>query len=275
MKRICGFAALLLVLAVSAMLLPPAGRLVVRADEPTITTGERYILRIEACKAAAKVLLKGLESNRNALEKPERWSSVRGYRPPKIKSWRDLKFDDPLVPYDEMTYEERLLVWGFPAHRGSSINMMPMHLAMIAYGQYSFSHRLTPDLLFMRSAPMHDIAHLEDDLAMLISPVTGKLIEVDHKEFSVGNAYVRVVTEEDVKELVKLDPSVDEWWNYACWSLGTKGGVEARRREQHYTTLTGKEMTAAPAEGIAGTHPSYVVYVRIYGLNGVLSEGLY
>jgi len=227
--------------------------------------------QIEACRAAAEVLLEGLESSRNALVDPEEgWiqGGFTGFRPPNVKAFKDLKFDDPLVPFEEMTYEEKLLAWGYPADTDPVNTMMPRKLAMVAYAQYRFADRTTPDLLWMHNAPVSPVERLERQLAMLISPVTGKLIEVDCEEFSAGNAYVRVVTEDEVKELVGLDPSVDEWWNYATLAFGKNAPEDVR------VTLTGKEVKVEPYV-MPGKHGPYLVYIRLYGENGVLIEGLF
>jgi len=99
--------------------------------------------------------------------------------------------------------------------------------------------------------------------------VTGKLIAVDCKEFSRGNAYVRVVTEAEVKELVELAPSVDHWWNYASHAFGRN------KPENTRVTLTGKEVEVPPHTMLSGKHEPYLVYVRLYGEKGVLVEGLF
>jgi hypothetical protein len=223
--------------------------------------------QIEACRAAAVVLLEGLESNRNALANPEEWRRS-GFCPPNVKAFKDLRFDDALVQFEEMTYEERLLVWGYPADSDPAGTLMIRMLDMIAYAQYQLVDRTTPDLLWMQNAPVWPVEDIERRLAMLISPVTGKLIEVDCEEFSAGNAYVRVVTEDEVKELVQLDPSVDEWWNYATLAFGKNDPKDIR------VTLTGKEVKVGPY-ALPGKHRPYLVYVRLYGENGVLIEGLF
>jgi len=223
--------------------------------------------QLAASEKAAEVLLQGLNSERNALAKPEEWAQP--YRSPAIKSWRDLKFDDPLVPFDKMTYEEKLLVWGYRSGKGLPVALMPHQLSMLAYQQYHFVGRTTPDLLAHINAPAWDMATLQDYLADCISPVTGKLIEVNHQDFSPGNAYVRIVSEEEVKELVKLDPSLDEWWNYAILAGGKNDAEDVR------ITLTGKEKHVEPGFAMPGKHKPYLVYIRIYGHDGVLMEGLW
>jgi len=228
--------------------------------------------QIEACRAAAVVLLEGLKSSRNALVDPEEgWiqGGFTGFRPPKVKAFKDLKFDDPLVPFEEMTYEEKLLAWGYPADTDPVNTMMPQKLLMVAYAQYRYADRTTPDLLWMHNAPVAPVERLERQLAMLISPVTGKLIEVDCEEFSAGNAYVRIVTEDEVKELVELDPTVDEWWNYSMLAFGKNDPEDVR------ITLTGKEVKVDPDRAMGGKHEPYLVYIRLYGENGVLIEGLF
>jgi hypothetical protein len=104
---------------------------------------------------------------------------------------------------------------------------------------------------------------------MLISPVTGKLLEVDHNEFSPGNAYVLVITPDEVKALVAKAPSVDEWWNYSIIAGGTNDPPDSR------VTLTGKEVRNVKPGKLSGKHLPVVVYIRIYGEKGVLVEGLF
>jgi len=226
---------------------------------------------IEAVRAESLVLLEGMKSSRDTIA-GEGWQHKGpGYCPPKISAYEDLRFNDPLVPYEKMTKHEQLLAWGYPAKMDDAGGafIVPNTLAIAAYGQYDYLGRTTPDLLWQQNSPVWSMDFLKENLAMLISPVTGKLIEVDHKEFSPGNAYVRVVTPDEVKALVAKDSSVDEWWNYCVMAGGTNDPPDSR------ITLTGKEVRNVMWGKLSGKHPAYVVYVRIYGEKGVLAEGLY
>ena len=239
-----------------AVALPSVARAPIQREKPSPSDVQKNIAQ---CRVVAEAVLKEIESSRNALAKPGRWGQP--YRPPEIKSWRDLKFDDPPVPLEEMTYEEKLLILGRP--KESWAELMPRQLAQMAYRQYDYGGLTTPEPVWLYSYPVGDSPRLREYLASLISPVTGKLIEVNHQEFSPGNAYVRVVTPDEVRELVKLDPSVDEWWNYA---------VVPYLEERLCTTLTGKEVVVD--RGYGWKREPCAVYVRIYGEKRVLTEGL-
>ncbi len=230
-----------------------------------------YNLQIyrDAVRQAVNYLLPYLKTNRNALPLGKGPWPLRGHTGDKIGKYKDMSFDSPLVKFEEMTYEERLLLWGYPANQGRNAPLY-FDLAQTAYVTYAMTGKWDYEVLPLRNAHIMTMDDLARQVSSLISPVTGKLIEVNHPEFSPGNAYVRVVSEEEVKELVKIDPSIDDWWEYSVlWG----GGEKAIPAKDIRVTVTGKEKLVDPLLP-PGKHESFIVYVRLYGEKGVLFEGL-
>jgi len=220
-----------------------------------------------ALKEAAMSLLPHLVTNRNAIFEPPKWPYWTGFCPPKVRKFKDMTFDSALVPWEKMSYKEKQLLFGYPG--GSEvIEPMFLSLATTAYAHYNYFHSKDLDLLSFINPHLLTMNRLATYLSSFISPITGRLIEVNHPEFSPGNAYVRIVTEEEVRELVELDPSVDEWWNYSATSSGVNDPKDIR------ITLTGKEKLVDPRFTPPGHHEPFLVYVRLYGEKGVLFEGL-
>jgi hypothetical protein len=225
-----------------------------------------------AYRAAALALLENLKTSRSALIDPNEWGPplrLRGFRPEAIRSFNGLSFDDVLLPDSSLTNNEKLLIYGYAPKADPAVTMMPRLLAIQAYFQYAFAGRTTPDLLWSQNASTYTLEALRKEMALVVSPITGKLIELDHKEFSPGNAYVQVITPEEVKGLVDKAPSVDEWWNYSILSGGTNETPDSR------ITLTGKQVTGVKPGKLSGVHQPVVVYIRIYGEKGILIEGLF
>jgi len=68
---------------------------------------------------------------------------------------------------------------------------------------------------------------------------------------------------------VEIDPAVDEWWMYSVLSMGKNDPKDVR------TTVTGKEVVVEYPDAVApGRHYPFLVYLRLYGEQGVLWEGL-
>jgi len=239
-----------------------------RGDTMSISHDKTFLK--DAAREAALTMLPSLKTSRNALSDPGPLQDGRpqlgGYRPTKIKEWHGMTFDSELVKWDEMTYEEKLMLLGYPA---DSPRITLIHaLAMMAYASYRNKHSTKLDVLDIPNPHLMTFDKLSKFLSDRISPVTGKLIEIDHPEFSRGNAFVRVVTEDEVKELVKLDPAIDEWWNYCLTSFGVNDPKDIR------VTLTGREKLVDPRYTNPGKHEPYLVYVKFYGEKGILYEGL-
>ena len=230
-----------------------------------------YDLQIyrDADGEALKALAKHLQSNRNALPPGKGPWPIRGCFP-KIEKFKDMTFNSPLVKFEDMTYEEKLLLWGYPA---DGVYNGPLHwcLAQIAYGAYATTGKWDYDVMPVQNAHLATLDELARRLAGLISPVTGKLIEVNHPEFSPGNAWVRIDTEEEVRELVRLDPAIDDWWEYSVLWFGGEKAIPAKDVR---VTVTGKHKLVDPTSVPPGEHYPFLVYVRLYGEKGVLFEGL-
>jgi hypothetical protein len=274
--KLTGFCLLIVVLAgVGFMTFAQTEKLPQNEQEARALVASRA-QAIDAVRAESLVLLEGMKSSRDTIA-GESWRSRTPYRPPKINSYEDLNFNDPLVHFEKMTKQEQLLIWGYPATLGAEGggSTIPFNLAIDTYAQYHYFGRTTPDLLRPLNGPVWSMDFLKKYLAMLISPLTGKLIEVDHEEFSPGNAYIRVVSPDEVKKLIALDPTVDEWWRYAITAASQD---KALGDKNIGITLTGREVSLDRDPGgiWAGfTHEPYVVYMRIYGEKGVLAEGLF
>jgi len=269
LPAIIGVSTLLVLL--SAFLLLPAVSVSEEGGTNLMPT-ESFSRDLAAYRAAATAMLNGLKSSRNSLINPDEWGPpmrMRGFRPKGLSSFNDLTFNDVLVSDTELTVNERLLIYGFATTADPAVTMMPRLLAIQAYSQYGFAGHTTPDLLWSQNASSYSLERLKKEMALVVSPVTGKLIELNHKEFSAGNAYVRVITPDEVKALVAKAPEVDEWWNYSVLSGGTNDPPDSR------ISLTGKEVLNVKPGKLSGVHQPVIVYIRIYGEKGVLVEGLF
>ncbi len=261
------FAKFLIPLAVTVLFLSLG---LERRSESMTNVLSDYSVYREALREAAISVLPALKSTRNALVDPAQWTEVwRGYRPSKIDKFKDMTFNSPLVPLEDLSLNERFLLLGYdPEFSRAMPEYFPRTLARIAYGYYRRNGKNPVDLLWMGNPQLVTPEILARHLSNLISPVTDKLIEIDHENFSPGNAYVRVITEEELHELVMLSPDVDEWWNYAVFSHGLNDPKDIR------TTLTGKPVLVDPQTTSTGNHEPYLVYVKLYGEKGTLFEGL-
>jgi hypothetical protein len=227
--------------------------------------------------AVDTALLEGLVSNRVSTPTVPyfREHTLVPYRPKGLASFGGLAFDSELVPLEKLNEKEKLLLMGYAADITYNPSLLLwFQLVMKAYFQYGAN---PPDEAFPAvagpcSAP--DLVPPEARkrwLASMVSPITGKLIEVNHTEFSAGNAYVRALTVQETKDLVAKVRELDNWWNYSCLSLGL--GEESGEM----ATLTGRKVVwgdLRPRPSVRGKHPPFLVYVKLYGEHGVLLEGL-
>lgn len=222
-------------------------------------------------------LLTDLKSNRVVTPTLDyfREHTLIPYRPSSIATLGELTFDSELTPLEEISEQEKLLLMGYTADITYNPSLLLwFQLATKAYFQYRPSPPANafPSIAASCSSPERVPPQARERwLASMISPVTGKLIEVNHSEFSAGNAYVRALTVEETKELVAKAPELDYWWNYSFLSLGL--GEESGEME----TLTERKVMwrdLRPRPSIRGKHPPFLVYVKLYGEHGVLLEGL-
>jgi len=163
------------------------------------------------------------------------WLTRRG-----LPNYGQMTFNSSLVQYARMTDAEKVLTAGAM----EKSHQMPYCERLILYAKAYFRTtglRAVPSipLEYYRSKyPSGSVQQKFEEL--YTSPVTGKPIEVNHPEFSRGNAYVHILTQEEVSFLVSYDKALGMYF-------------EDDRGEKN----------AVPC-----------VYVRIYGEKGVLVEGL-
>ncbi len=206
----------------------------------------------EALRTGARELLPTLETNRDALLNPKKWAVP--WRPASIGRYKDMTFNSDLVPWEEMSYEEKLLLLGKPSQSTYS-HFMYIQLAVMAYGQYQRRNTTEVDILWHPNPHLITQAKWAEYLSTLISPVTNRLIEIDHPEFSPGNAYLRIVTEDEVQELVKMEPKVDKWWEYSIISYGVSEPKDIRK------AFSGREeLLGNPNLFKEGAHPPFLLH---------------
>jgi hypothetical protein len=86
----------------------------------------------EAIRAAALSLLESMNTNRNATIDPDEWGPplrMRGFRPLATPPNSDLTFSDKLVPDSELSLNERLLIYGYPAKADPAVYIYRTHYA--------------------------------------------------------------------------------------------------------------------------------------------------
>lgn len=196
---------------------------------------------------------------------------VAPFRPLTLRAYQDLKFDDPLVPAKSQSYEEKLYLKGYPSDEFYSLAerkmlLLPLHLAFVAARQYQDAGFTSPDLAWMSPFESWDLYSLSHVLALRISPVTGELISPYNKEKSAGNAYVRVITDKEIEALCSLDPSIGAW-------LESGREVSNNSDADAWIATRWSELLRPIWDSTPET--PIVVYIRLYGLDGVLLEGLY
>jgi hypothetical protein len=221
------------------------------------------------------------------------------YSSKKLSECKALSFKHPFPKsLDKLTAKEKQLLLGIlpkdtPESAKSFLNIFensPLWLSlccMAAEKSSSFQEKVELGVwsfdekpfryFFIESDPMGQRAFIRG----VVSPVSGKRIKTDCSTFSPGNMYIRRLSREEIRALIKLDRNVDYWWRYSICM-----GYHLPSEEWGYaTTLTGKKVDIndplfdKPANEFSSytsnPHPPpYILYVRLYGENGVLFEGL-
>ncbi len=229
---------------------------------------------IETSHVNAMVALRltGVTSSRDRVAHDRlRLELYSGYRPKTIDAYHDLKFDDPLTPFEEMSSLEKYLAWGYYDYISTSVAdtiTMPLLLANSAYRQYEKAKYTVPDMEWVEDRQYLDVSAMCQYLELRVSSVTNEIIKTDCASFSAGNAYVRIVGADEVTELIELDPIILEGVftnKNAFWRVGAWGYM--RNYPYNYDEVE--------PENPVWVKPPYLVYVRIYGEEGVLIEGLF
>jgi hypothetical protein len=153
-----------------------------------------------------------------------------------------MTFDSVLVQYSAMTDGERILTAGALEHP----QQLPFATRLMLYAKGYFratGHRDVPaSPVEYYHSKYGDTARFRDVAAFYTSPVTGKPIEVGHESASPGNAYVHILTDEELQYLTRFRPDLSVYGSHS------------------------------KAAGRDKVRPC--VYVRIYGEKGILVEGL-
>lgn len=150
-------------------------------------------------------------------------------------------FSSKKVPIEDMTPEEKRLLFAHYVSKndfrqliypvGTVVRLLDSRI------QRGFPiPETTEGLLYLNGKPIYDKRHEEWTRGLLTSPVTGQLMEFNKSEFSLGNAYIRLLTDDEILQK----------FNGSKWK---------------------KEEGRTPPPG---TKRSY--YIRVYGTKGILAE---
>lgn len=136
----------------------------------------------------------------------------------RINNSGQFRFRDPVVPASELTTREKMLLYGWIVNEnGKRMSRTPLLAVNFWYlrdQEDGVPYATTTEEILRRSlgGRYEEIKSLETAsprtkliCTNLISPITGKLIEIDKKEFSPGNAYVKVIDDPKVLDEIKAD----------------------------------------------------------------------
>jgi hypothetical protein len=183
---------------------------------------------------------------------PERYGTADyGYGPE--YSVGDLVFTQDYPAPDSLSHEERYMLSGcVSGPQGWSLRPWREEVLMLVLAYYSqyetIPSRITPDVIAAVSA---DGAASEERLAIYRSPITGDFPALDAVDFEPGQVYCRLLTIGEMEHIASVDPSRRELWFGSQW-------INPKTRE------------VEPATSV-----SPPLYLRVYGKNGTIYEGIH
>jgi|GEM_PF-2277137 len=186
---------------------------------------------------------------------PEYFAHLRG-EGPDFTDRGNMTFHSPIIPYDELTDTEKMALYGLIAtitneqltnERLAICNRADFTQAIL---NFYLEHGRTPEgpweLSFFKGDILHEPA---SELSLMrklwwASPISGKPFDFTKTEFSPGNAYTQVVTDADI--LAYFD--------------------------RHDYDRNDSSRSNAPLPPDPGER--HLVYIRLYGINGIIAEGI-
>lgn len=159
-----------------------------------------------------KVLLSEKQM-KNFLASEELWGRACS---PAYPQWGDYTFDSPKPKFSELTSEELGLIFGYTDENGRNSWAWPVITQWVDNPKYPW---VNDEFLRRIYGP--------DSRIPLLSPVTERSLEFQHREFSAGNAYIKLITEPEYLELLK------DYYQ-------EKGGGLSSSQKVYYIRLYGK-----------------------------------
>ncbi len=179
-----------------------------------------------------------VDIDQDKVEKKHYTAYCSGFAPLGLPNDGDVTLDSPKKKVNQLTLKEKALLSGF-ALEGLVYSIgktyllkgeVPTDLAGIERYKKLLSPTFEKELLTLSSAEQ------KAKMAPYVSPVTGRILRFNCKEFEPGQSYITIITNESL-------------------------------REKFFSVLTdGFEDSGYPKERIA------VVYYRVYGEEGVIAE---
>lgn len=176
---------------------------------------------------------------------------VKMTAPEDILDSGDFRFHDPVVPTHKLTVKERMLLYGwwdtFDGERQFVVPIDTVNLSLLRDKQDGIPYSKTMGEMLIRKLGKQRYDELQDlETASrrsrgvyrdYLSPITGKPIEIDRKEFSPGNAFFRVIDDPKVLSSIK---------------------AHLERSNNRFAKIADKVI---------------FVYKRVYGEQGIIKEG--
>ncbi|MCD6283309.1 hypothetical protein J7J84_06890 [bacterium] len=181
---------------------------------------------------------------------PEYFAHLRG-EGPDFRDRGNMTFHSPIVPYDELTDAEKMALYGLAtsinSERFTFCNRADFTQSIL---NFYLEHGRTPEGPWELSFFEGDILREPGSELSLMrklwwaSPISGKPFDFTKTEFSPGNAYMQVVTDADI--LAYFDR-----YDY----------------DRNDSSRFSAPLPPDPGE-------RYLVYIRLYGINGIIAEGI-
>ena len=185
---------------------------------------------------------------------PEYGTQDYGY--PAAYSLGDLTFGGPYPAVDELAVAERYMLAGTRAALNGSAIGLPAWISSIEdfcldyHARFGvLPPRVTADALRALSGGEPELRTSEQQ-ALVLNPLTGATPRLDAREFAPGDLYVRELTVEEMLHFTERNAALSEAWVYG------------RYREPGTDRVGRVELLGD------------VLYVRAYGMHGVIYENL-